>query len=186
MIPKWNLSGVIPPFVGLSPVVGVAAASPYRATILEFAQQFCTSDRRVRLFQYLLDYRRALLAVGLSGRQWLDGSFCEDVERIRRRDPKDIDVVNLVSVAPGVAAAAVVAANPNLFDWARVKSDYYCDAYNVDMGRRGEDTYRQLAYYLGLFTHQRATYLWKGMVEVPLPSNDDQAKAFLVTIPAAP
>lgn len=185
MIPKWNLSGVLPPFVGASPAE-VTGASPYRATILEFAQQFCTSDRRIRLFQKLLDYRRALLAVGLSGRQWLDGSFCEDVERVRRRVPGDIDVVNLLCVAPGTNPAAVMAANPGLFAWAQVKSDYNCDAYHVDMGRRGEDTYRQLAYYLGLFSHQKATFLWKGMVEVPLPSDDDQAKAFLATIPAVP
>lgn len=184
MIPKWNLSGVLPPFVGASPVVGgLVGASPYIATILEFAQQFCVSDRRIRLFQDLLDYRRALLAVGLSGRQWLDGSFCEDVERIRRRPPGDIDVVNLLTVAPGTNPAALLAANPDLFDWAKVKSTYHCDAYHVDMGRPGKDTYRQIAYYLGLFSHQKATSLWKGMLEVPLPSDDDQAKAFIATIP---
>jgi len=45
-------------------------------------------------------YRAALRDLGLNGVQWINGSFCEDVERTRGRPPGDIDLVSLIVRPP--------------------------------------------------------------------------------------
>ncbi len=56
--------------------------------------RFSTSSARCKILEGLLDYRQAMHRIGLvSGFQWLDGSFLEDVETIEKREPRDIDVV---------------------------------------------------------------------------------------------
>src|SRR4051812_7986732 len=65
MIPAWNASLVLPPFIGPKPT-NVAAVSPYSATMLELAKRFATSAARVSLLQGLIAYREAFLAAGIS------------------------------------------------------------------------------------------------------------------------
>lgn len=173
---------VLPPYTGSDPTVP-ATMSPYSATMHEFSLQFATSPARVAILEGLLNYRAALRNVGIvNAFQWLDGSFVEDVEQARGRPPADIDVVTF-GVCPRFADQAALrvwmAANQRLLDPRQAKQHYSCDAYVVDLGKRPDLLVNDTRYWFGLFSHQRATALWKGMVQVPLVSNDDQAKDLL-------
>lgn len=175
MIPSWNLSGVLPPFDGAGPT---GAGSPYWASTEELARRFAQSPARRVIFQGFLKYRRALIGVGVhDGFQWIDGSFIEDVERMQNRSPADIDIVTFGKL-PVTAAAGKVAlanANPDLFDSQHAKHAYHCDAYFVDLALPPRRLVERAKYWSGLFSHRRATHLWKGMVAVELNSDDSSA-----------
>jgi hypothetical protein len=112
----------------------------------------------------------------------MDGSFVEDVEQMRGRPPADIDVVTFgftPTFADQAAFHAWLAPNRELFDQRETKRRYKCDAYFVDMGKRPDLLVDDTRYWFGLFSHQRETSLWKGMVQMPLVSDDDQASFYL-------
>jgi hypothetical protein len=145
--------------------------------------RFGTSAERAEILNGLLDYREALRAIGLgNGYQWLGGSFVEDVEANRSRPPKDIDLVT-ISYRPPIDSNAweqVVHANSGLFNPMVTSQMYKCDAYFVDLNIPPHLIVSDTTYWFGLFSHQRDTSLWKGMLRVPLLSDDDQARQFLV------
>lgn len=177
-----NASSVLPPFIGDEPGTR-AAMSPYEADIREFITRFATSLERVSILRGLLSYRRELRAIGVvDGWKWMDGSFVEDVEAIRKRAPADIDLVTFSRV-PGdtVEKRRLVMANMDLFDRNRTKELYKCDAFFVDLDKRPELLVDDSRYWFGLFSHQRETALWKGMIKVPMQvqTDDDAAIALL-------
>ena len=178
-IPPFNTSGVLPPFVGDNPT-NPAQMAPFAVDFTELAQRFGTSTDRWRLLGGLLSYREALRASGLqTGFQWIDGSFIEDIEKTRGRAPADIDVVTFTVLPAGVSPRAFQAQNPGLLDRNSTKSRFRCDAYVVDLGigtRRPDLLVAQTRYWYGLFSHQRASYLWKGMLQIDLFSDDDVVK----------
>jgi hypothetical protein len=89
VIPHFNHSHVLPPFLGGDPSAA-SDVSPYRCTMLELAERFAHLPGRRRLVDGLLDYRAALAKVGfVRGFQWLDGSFTEDVEAHAQRAPQE-------------------------------------------------------------------------------------------------
>lgn len=184
MLPRFNASMVLPPFTGADPT-SPATMSPYRSHMLEFVQQFATSPERSTILNGLLDYREALRTATVDTArafQWMDGSFVEDVEQARGRPPGDIDVVTFghpPRFADKPAFDAWMTAHRALFDQRESKRLYSCDAYFVDMGKRPELLVDDTRYWFGLFSHQRATALWKGMVQIPLVSDDDQARVHL-------
>jgi hypothetical protein len=180
MIPSMNASSVLPPYIGDEPGER-ALMSPYDVSMLEVVQRFGTSLERVAILRGLLSYRQAMLAVGVvDGHQWLDGSFVEDVEAIRNRPPSDIDIITFSRV-PGdnVAKRQTAIANPGLFMPGRAKKDYKCDAYFVDLDKKPEFLVDDTRYWFGLFSHQRETSLWKGMLKVAMQSDDAAASAML-------
>lgn len=183
MLPRFNASMVLPPYTGADPTQS-ATMSPYKAGFLEFAQQFATSRHRADLLNGLIAYREALRNIGLAqGFQWFDGSFVEDVEQSRGRPPADIDVVTFAygpHFDDPIAYRAWFMQNQALFNNAETKRLHNCDAFFVDMRQVRPDLLVDRArYWFGLFSHQRATALWKGMVQVPLASDDVQATAML-------
>ncbi|AXW22519.1 hypothetical protein CJO86_02345 [Ralstonia solanacearum] len=174
---------VLPPYTGDDPTQ-MATMSPYKAEFLEFAQQFATSQHRADLLNGLIAYRDALRNIGLTqGFQWFDGSFVEDVEQSRGRPPADIDVVTFAygpQFADPLGYSAWFGQNQALFNHRETKRLHNCDAYFVDMNKLRPDLLvDRTRYWFGLFSHQRATALWKGMVQVPLLSDDIQASAML-------
>ena len=151
--------------------------APYRVELLEFVQRYGETDERREILEGLVAYRNALRAVGIeSGFQWLDGSFVEDCEKIRGRPPKDIDLITF-SLRPKEHADSAswrqfVKSRPDLFDPDTTKEKFKCDAYFVDLGVHPVHIVAQTRYWFGLLSHQRDTYLWKGMVEVPFSGDD--------------
>lgn len=157
--------------------------SPYEANLQEFVVHFATSLERVAILRGLLSYRREFRLIGVvDGWQWMDGSFVENVEALRSRAPADIDLVTFSRV-PGDAAEKrrVVLANMNLFDRAQTKALYKCDAFFVDLDKKPELLVDDSRYWFGLFSHQRDTALWKGVIKVPLQAqaNDDAVLALI-------
>jgi hypothetical protein len=173
MIPQMNTSMVLPPFVGDDPGMR-AATSPYLVSMVDVVDSFATSSVRVAILRGLLSYRDALLRAGVvDGYQLLDGSFVEDVETSRKRGPQDIDIVTFASSpADVVDRNAWLHAHEGLLDLRRTKADFLCDAYFIDFRKRPELLVDDTCYWFGLFSHQRESSLWKGMLKVPMLSND--------------
>lgn len=180
-IPDFTISGVLPPFLGTTPVVS-ALMSPYQTTLARIAGKLCQSKERKEIFGGLLAYRQRLGEVGLqTGFQWLSGSFMENIEALEGRNPRDVDVVTFCHrpQASRDDAAWEVFAEENiaLIDPNSVKTVFQCDAYFVDLDITPLSIVDQTRYWFGLFSHRRGG-LWKGMLQVPLSITADDAEAF--------
>lgn len=181
-IPSYDAGGVLPPFLGTSPG-SAASQSPYEASPEELVLRFGTSAYRNRLLRGLLELRKDFRGMGIvSGYQWIDGSFVEDKERTTGAPPNDIDVVSLIErplVATDDASWQLLITPhlPTIFNPAHCKARYSCDAYAIDLGAPPLGIAAQCAYWFGLFSHQRNTYRWKGIVGCPMGSDpmDDTA-----------
>lgn len=180
MIPALTASGALPPFIGEDATIR-AHCSPYTARLSEIWLAFAQSPHREGLFRGLLAYRDALRAAGVTGGfQIIDGSFTEDSERLRGRPPSDIDVVTFARLpVEGAARAEFMAANNHLFDPEEAKETFDCDAYFVDMSKPPHLLVADTAYWFSLFSHQRVTALWKGLLQVSLDSDDEEVRQAL-------
>lgn len=185
MIPEVNQSGVLPPFIAKLGLTNPASMAPYRASIAEFVSRYSTSPERETILRGLLAYRAKLRKVGISdGFQWLDGSFVENVEVNQNRAPNDLDIVTFADRPTEVIEQErwryfVTTENRDIFYPHTAKEIYKCDAFFVDLSIPPTDIVQYTKYWFGLFSHQRESYLWKGMVEIPLACDDDLALAML-------
>lgn len=181
MIPKFNQSGVLPPFLPNSTSAIFEDTSPYRITMLELVRRFAISDERRKLLHGLIQYRRALRDAGfVDGFQWIDGSFTEDCEANRKRPPSDIDLVSFLHRPETYRTeddkySEFFYANVSLFDKNKTKPNYHCDAFYVDLDGHPLPLVSNTRYWFGLFSHQRDTYLWKGMLELQIQDDDESA-----------
>lgn len=178
MFPPFNLSGVIPPF---KTTPTDPDGSPYRTDLCTLVEQLGTSDERRRILAGLLGYRAALRTLGVTaGFQLIDGSFTEDCERQRGRPPSDIDLVTYAYLpVPPSAVPGFLTAYPNLFQPSLSKHWFHCDAYFVDLAKSAELVLDDTFYWYGLFSHQKITATWKGMLRIPLLADDEQALQLL-------
>lgn len=181
MIPPFGHSGALPPYLpGANPAADPTCISPYETDLVEIVTRFGTSARRRELLQGLLRMRAQLASVGVvSGFQWIDGSFTEDIETTDGRDPGDIDVVTFASLPADSNKEVLLNSCGYLFNPDEAKSTYGCHAFFVDMSMSPELVHEHTCYWLSLFSHRRATHLWKGMLKIAVPSNDDEAKKLL-------
>jgi hypothetical protein len=183
MIPPLNQSGALPPFLpGEKPTVPGAVA-PYPASLLDVASHFGGTPERREILEGLIHYRSELARIGINGGfQWIDGSFVEDVEVTRGRPPGDVDIVTFAYRPPKYQELndwkALIADRKDLFIPEESKAAYHCDAYFVDLGLPAPYLVHQTTYWFGLFSHQRESYLWKGLLMVPL-GDDTNVKNFL-------
>ncbi len=177
-IPEFGTHGALPPFTSGDPT-NPTARSPYAATMDEMVERFCTSVERARLLKGLNQYRRHLHSGGfVSGSQWIDGSFVEDVEATRKRAPSDIDVVTLFHRP---LKYQIQPANwmrdyqghlfAMYFDTSKMKPAYKCDTYAIDLDVAPRALVRNTAYWLGLFSDIRGSDAKKGIVELPLAAD---------------
>ena len=185
MIPDFSDGGVLPPFVGGDATGQLQLPrSPYRASIATLVERFATSPERAAIIRGLIGLRAGLRAVGVTqGLQWIDGSFVENCEAVKGRPPGDVDVVNLLRRPSGLlddqAWRAFLTANPHLFRPPEVKAAFNCDAYFIDLDADAGNLVEQTAYWFGLFSHQRDTFRWKGLVQLELEDDDAAAEAAL-------
>ncbi len=183
-IPSYNNDGILPPFRGAEPGAPASLMSPYRVTSLEVVDRFATDSRRNFILKGWLDHRIALRSIGLTqGFQWLDGSFVEN------KDPNDVDVVHFFRRPTGYSTAMQIAAyrlqNSALFSRGPVKTVYHVDLMPIDLDANIENIVSGTGYYLQLFSHQRVTFLWKGMLQVEHNSvQDDQDALALLAVRA--
>src|SRR5690606_3212200 len=88
-------TGVLPPVNPDNPTG--PDRSPYQVSLVDLVLRFGTSPKRREILDGLLRFREQLHNLGLvTGFQWLDGSFLEEVELLEQRPPHDIDVVTFV------------------------------------------------------------------------------------------
>lgn len=179
MIPPFNLSGVLPPYTGASPI-DPAGLSPFDTSMRELAEALGTTADRANILRGFIALRDQLRALGITeGYQWCAGSFCEDIEKLQGRSPNDVDVVTFfvrpVHRDDDLAWSNFVLANIGLFDANQTKVAFKCDAYFVDANSPLPAMIAQVTYWHGLFGHQRVSHLWKGMLKIPLISDDAEA-----------
>lgn len=189
MIPAFGLNGVLPPYVGVTPT-DFNGVSPYRAEMSEIVKVLATTPERVKLCKGLIAHRKALRGLGVvTGVQWINGSFCENVESTRGSAPKDIDVVTLMRRPAGYESVPPLAwglfcqQHLRLFDSQATKHHYSCEVFFIDLHQPALAVIAQVTYWFGLFTHQKATHLWKGILQVSLSSDDDAADLLLNASP---
>jgi hypothetical protein len=109
-----------------------------------------------------------------SGFQLIDGSFVENCEAIRGRAPSDVDIVTFASlnIAPSKIQNLLLS-NLDVFDPHQSKATYKCDAYFVQLDISNPQLVAANSFYwFGLFSHQRASSLWKGMLRISILSDD--------------
>jgi hypothetical protein len=185
VIPKLNQSGVLPPFIPEQGPTSSASMAPYLSTISEFIKRYSHSPERITILKGLLEYRKKLRESGIvQGFQWLDGSFVEDVESNRGRPPADVDLVTF-AFRPEITTEewkTLVRNRDELFNPEASKDKFYCDAYYVDLDTNPINIVNQTRFWFGLFSHQKKSLLWKGMVQVSIQCSDDEASKFLEEI----
>lgn len=182
VIPELNQSGVLPPFISELNSTDPNGMAPYLSSISEFVYQYATSVERINILKGLLDYRRKLKSIDITdGFQWIDGSFVENVEFNRGRPPADVDLVTFAFRPTEIVDEwkALVKANEALFNPQKSKDVYLCDAYFVDLNIHPFAIVNSTKYWFGLFSHQRESYLWKGMIKINLLCDDDEAYEIL-------
>lgn len=178
-IPAWNNAGVLPPIVPGTPG-NSPERSPYVIELPVLIDRFSTSPERIAILYGLLRFRAALHQAGIvSGFQWLDGSFLEDVERLEERSPRDMDVVNFVYLAD-LNQEALISQHRALFNPAETKRAYAIDAYFVEIGGvLDKNAVRRVSYWYSMWSHRRDGS-WKGFVQVDIdPAPDADARATL-------
>lgn len=186
MIPDFGLGNVLPPFMGGDAAEVVLPRSPYAATMSELVDRFATSRERATILRGLKSYRDDLRSVGLSqGFQWIDGSFVEACEVVKGRPPGDVDVLCAVHrpaqhSIPDHWGKFVAAHENTLFDPQHCKATYSCDSYFIDLDAPPRSVADQTAYWFGLFSHQRDSFRWKGLVQIELQCDDEAAMQLLV------
>jgi hypothetical protein len=179
-VPAFNTQGLLPPVVGDD--AANSNRSPYYISMVECAQHFGTTDHRRNLLRHLIAYRTLIAADGyVSGIQFLDGSFVENVEQHSNRPPNDIDVFSLLHVPQKY--------HGNEQHWVDVGGPYWAqEIANQELNKQrfSLDTYALLVeelplggllqnvmYWQSLFSHQRDTFAWKGFVAILLDPNQD-------------
>jgi hypothetical protein len=151
---------------------------------MELVSRLGYSPERRALLGNLFDYRRNLRTFGIHGFQWIDGSFTEDCERLKRRAPGDIDLMNLVVDPPqslrGTEGMRL------LLDRTFIKEAYHLDVMQpfplgLDPDGRPMVGLQGLTYFFSLFSHSRPDYyghpVWKGMIELALLSDEEDSEA---------
>ncbi len=182
-LPSWNSLGLIPPINEQQPTS--AERSPYTVSLTDFVLRFGLTQPRREVLGGFLRYRAALHAAGfVSGFQWLDGSFLENIELLEARAPNDIDVVTFFDLPAGKSQMDMQQQFPDLFPTSRdaqqkLKSTYSVDAYVEHLGKAPSRLVRQSSYWYSMWSHQR-NQTWKGYVQIDLaPTGDALAIAQL-------
>lgn len=172
MIPSFN-HGVLPPFIGKGPQDLDGRYSPFPVTITELASHLGRTPTRKKLLHGFLDFRAALRNVGLLEAEiWVDGGFVE-----QKDDPKDIDIFVIFDIDEE-KEFAIADTFPDLFHADTTKSTYGIDAHFFNLGSSDRlQRLDRLCEFFGLFSHQRDTSRWKGILRVPLGSSADDEVA---------
>jgi hypothetical protein len=179
-LPAWNGMGILPPIKpgmqGNSP-----ERSPYFVDLMSFVDRFSFSPERIRILDGLLQFREELYKLGIvSGFQWLDGSFLENIELLGNRSPNDMDVVTFYDLPSGETQKSLFQKAHNLFNCVYLKTIYAIDGYFITLGQSVDiKQVRNISYWYSMWSHRR-NGLWKGFVQVNLdPLEDIKARTLL-------
>jgi hypothetical protein len=99
---------------------------------------------------------------------------------MHERPPADVDLVTFAELPVGATGSVFAVQRPDLFDPSQTRQRYSCDAYFVDLTffrQYPAKLVERTRYWFGLFSHQRTSHLWKGLLQLPLISDDDAVTA---------
>lgn len=179
-IPDWNEAGILPPISVSSPTG--SDRSPYQVSTVELVQKYSFNQRRVNILKGFLEFRSRLYAIGMvSGFQWVDGSFTENIELTESRPPNDIDVVTFFDIPDGQDQFSLMNKDINLFlpelaEWR--KNLFMVDSYWQPLSTTPEKLVERTVYWYSMWAHKR-DLSWKGFLQIPL-SNDDDFQAEII------
>ena len=163
--------------------------SPYVVTLTDVVQRFGSSAERLDILDGVLRYRAALHSAGLTrGLQWLDGSFVEDIERLERRAPRDLDIVTFYYLPSGRSQQDLIASAPGLFPQDvdtkdALKRTYRIDVFLESLETNPERLVQRSSYWYSLWSHRRSAPHWKGFVQIDLaPDGDALARTKLAEL----
>ncbi|HLD67507.1 MAG TPA: hypothetical protein VJA19_15855 [Pseudomonas sp.] len=144
-------------------------------------ERFSTSLERCGILEGFLGHRAELHRIGIvSGTQWLDGSFMENVEMLEGRAPNDMDVVTFADVSTAVQQALTPPDLQKLVDNPWIKTAYKVDFYLILLSETPENLIEIAAYWYSMWSHRRSQQ-WKGFLSVKLdPLHDQDASDLLV------
>ena len=185
-IPPFDpIRNIIPPYwVGSKPAKNPVVLTPHRCTMVEVCNMLADSPRRVEILRGLLDLRHQLRSIGVTGFQWLGGSFVERIEVQERRDPEDVDVVTFAMTPPErEKSRALFLAHPEI-GRTHCRTAHRVDHLLVPLAEDPVLVVELTRYWCGLFSHRRDD-LWKGMLHVDLSptANDDETARKLTAEP---
>lgn len=167
--PGWDAkTGLLPP-VYPGHETAFDTRSPYRVTPEYFVTHFGKNNERLKLLRSFFDFRaRIYQAGGNGGFQWVNGSFVENKELIKKKKPNDIDVVTFLENTPS---------DSSLADSGAMKRLYSVDSHWVIFSRHSKaELVYLVVYWYSLWGHQRDSLQWKGFLEIPLDKKlDDDA-----------
>lgn len=183
-LPSFDSRGLLPPFLGDD--AATPDRSPYWITMDELATAMGSTPHRKQLIANLITYRKMLADEGyVSGIQFIDGSFVENIETIASRPPSDIDVFSVLcappkylSDMPAWQATGLPFWQTEIIDRDRNKQRFGLDTYAVLFEERAAkpmNLISDIIYWYGLFSHQRGTLAWKGFAGLALDPAGDQA-----------
>lgn len=184
MIPDFSNIGILPPY-GMYGAADIEGRSPYPTNLETFVDRFATTQARSALLKGFLTYRNHLHKIGLTeGLQWVGGSFVENCEVIRSRPPGDIDVVTFLRPLDDEQEWNDLIKNNNdlLMNAGHTKKNFQCDAYTSEIN---DEMLEDIAYYLTMFSHQRDTEVWKGIIQLDLNDPTEGQAATLLDKRAA-
>ena len=168
-IPDFDLvTNILPPFLE-SPTS--SNKSPYRCLFADVESRLGLSAERLEILDGFGMFRAELRSLGITGFQWLDGSFVENCEVQKGKPPGDIDVVTFIDAGCSLEAVMKVIQDPR-FNSPLSKQTFHTDSYFIYQGDIFRTVIRSTAYWYGLFSHRRDDFLWKGMLEIPLQLSD--------------
>ncbi|MEA1625038.1 hypothetical protein RPN16_26185 [Salmonella enterica] len=183
-IPDWNDVGILPPISVSSPTS--SNRSPYKTNTIELVSRYAFNKQRISILGGFLEFRSRLYEIGMvSGFQWVDGSFTENIELTESRPPNDIDVVTFFHTPEGQTQQSLMCKDMSLFlpeqgSWR--KSVFMVDSYWQSLSSEPEKLVERTVYWYSMWAHKR-DLSWKGFLQVPLSDSDDlQAKAKLNAI----
>jgi len=169
----YSMRGVLPHHLDEWPEP--TAMPPYSIPLGEFAHHFAYSPARIDLFRGLLEFRKVLKTQGISGFQWVDGSFVQS-EAIYGRDPEDIDILTWVICDSMVQFEELV----QFIDSEAMKRDNHCHVFFAP-AVGGQIPWPLGAYWLWLFGHtntakvldEKDRGLGKGFLQIELADSEE-------------
>lgn len=147
-----------------------------------FCEHFGTSKERLRILDGLLKYRAELRTAQLNqGFQWINGSFTEDIELTQDRAPADIDVVTFAHLGDEARQTELVGEFFHLFNTSMAKRSFWVDAHFVNLSQASAEEHLipLTTYWYSMWSHQRDSERWKGFMQVPLVSDDEEAQRWV-------
>ncbi len=185
VIPNWNGNYTLPFVMTGFKETDQLHSSPYVCSIEDFYKRFCYTSERLELFKGLLIFRKYLydniipIIPGVTGFQWVDGSFCQDKETSQKCPPKDIDVWTAFSYE-GIPATDKQAEILQLINTQTAKlyfkNQMKIDAYFTTFYNEPHLFYQRMkwaAYWCGIWSHTRGFNERKGFCQIPLDQTDD-------------